>query len=163
MNENELLDWDSEISSDSGEYIVLPEGDYPFTVKDVQRSSFKGSDKIPPCNKVSVNLVIDTEDGKAYCTDNFYLVKKVEWKISAFFRAIGMKRKGEKVKMDWPGTVGNKGMAHFKPEKWKGDNSDRTSNRVDYYIDYDEAKFSGRDKEGFMNVSNGPDEGLPFN
>ena len=38
------LGWDDEIEKDSGEFILLPEGDYDFTVESFERSRHGGSE-----------------------------------------------------------------------------------------------------------------------
>ena len=50
-NQNMFLDWDDAIENDGQEFIVLPEGDYNFTVTDFERGRFPGGQKIPVCNK----------------------------------------------------------------------------------------------------------------
>lgn len=42
------LGWDDEITSDSGSFTLLEEGDYNFKVTAFQRARFPGSAKIPP-------------------------------------------------------------------------------------------------------------------
>ena len=60
-NSNGAIDWDDEVSSadagdnaQSDDIVVLPDGIYPCKVMKVERGSFKGSQKLPPCNKVKV-------------------------------------------------------------------------------------------------------------
>ena len=76
------LDWNDEIEKDS-DFTLLPEGDYDFTVESFERGRHPGSDKLPACNKAILKLHTKTEG-----------------MISAFFTAIGQKKKGEKVKMN---------------------------------------------------------------
>ena len=47
------LGWEDEIQQESS-YILLPEGDYRFTVEKFDRARHDGSKKIPPCNKAIV-------------------------------------------------------------------------------------------------------------
>ena len=42
------------------------------------------------------------------------LSKALNWKLSAFFRSIGQKKRGEKITMDWNKVLGAKGRAHIK-------------------------------------------------
>ena len=53
------LDWDCEITSEGGEFTLLPDGDYPFTVTKFERQRFDGSAKLPPCNKAELTLSVD--------------------------------------------------------------------------------------------------------
>ena len=47
MENNYTYDWDSEINNESSEFVLLPEGDYDFTVEKFERGTFDGSDKLP--------------------------------------------------------------------------------------------------------------------
>ena len=38
-NNNMLMDWDDAIENDGQEFIILPEGDYIFTVVDFERAA----------------------------------------------------------------------------------------------------------------------------
>jgi len=137
--ENELFDWDSEIESDGQEYVTVQPGDYAFTVTKVERKQFKGSEKIPPCNMAVVSGTIDVPRGKATFRENLYLCRAYEWKLSGFFRCLGMKKHGEKLRMDFPGAVGKRGMAAFKPREYDG----KTYNQIERYYDYDPDRMKG--------------------
>jgi len=146
---DELLDWDSELENDGQQYVIVPPGDYTFTVTDVERGNFNGSDKLPPCKMVTIKGTIDTDLGNATFQENLYLVRKQEWKLSAFFRCIGMKKHGEKLRMEWSKVPGSRGKAKFKNELYKGN----TYNRIDQFYDYEEST-------GFKPVQN--DDELPW-
>ena len=80
-NSNGAIDWDDEVSSadagdnaQSDDIVVLPDGIYPCKVMKVERGSFKGSQKLPPCNKVKVGVIIDGGDaGPGWSDHNFYM------------------------------------------------------------------------------------------
>ena len=143
MDNNETFDWGSEIEVDGQEFVTIEPGDYIFTVTGVERKQFKGSDKIPPCNQVVVKMEVETQKGKANVFENLYLAKVNEWRLSAFFRCLGMKKHGEKLKMDFPGAVGRKGYATFGTRKYNGE----YYNTLVKYYDYDPAKINGGFKE----------------
>ena len=146
---DELLDWDSELENDGQQYVIVPPGDYTFTVTDVERANYNGSDKLPPCKMVTIKGTIDTDLGDATFQENLYLVRKQEWKLSAFFRSIGMKKHGEKLRMEWGKVPGARGKAKFKNDTYKGN----VYNKIDQFYDYDEST-------GFKPVQN--DEELPW-
>lgn len=50
-NQNAAMDWDDAIENDGREFIILPEGDYNFTVTGFERGRFPGSAKMSACNK----------------------------------------------------------------------------------------------------------------
>ena len=148
--ENELFDWDSEIESDGQEYVTVTPGDYAFTVTKVERQQFKGSDKIPECQMALVSGTIDVPKGTATFRERLYLCKSFEWKLSGFFRCLGMKKHGEKLRMNFPGAVGKRGLAKFGIREYNG----QTYNQIEQYYDYDPAKL-----EGFTKVV---DDNLPW-
>lgn len=102
------LDWDGVIDQDS-EFIILQPGDYDFVVKGVSRSRFNGSEKMPACNQVTVDIAIDYNGQEVIIKHNLLLHSKLMGLLSAFFRGIGQKKKGESVRMNWqvvPGSTG---------------------------------------------------------
>lgn len=137
--ENELFDWDSEIESDGQELVTVQPGDYAFTVTKVERKQFQGSDKIPACNMALVSGTIDVPKGTATFRERLYLCSSFEWKLSGFFRCLGMKKHGEKLRMNFPGAVGKKGMAKFGVREYNG----QTYNQIEQYYDYDPDKLKG--------------------
>ena len=159
-NQNMFLDWDDAIENDGQEYVVLPEGDYNFTVTAFERGRFPGGPKIPACNKASLTLQVTTDKGVALCFTDLLLYKTMEWRLSAFFRCIGKKKKGERLVMDWNRIIGCQGRAHFKPRNYTDRNgNERQANEVDRFYDYDEKNIS---EDDFLKVPEGSDEELPF-
>lgn len=137
--EDGILGWDDEISEDGGgQYVLLEEGDYNFTVTGFERGRFTGSAKTPACNKAVLTLTVDTAEGQASCKYDLILYKSLEWKLSAFFRAIGQKRPGESLRMDWSKVEGSQGRAHFAPRSYTGkDGKEHQCNDVQRFYDYD--------------------------
>ena len=154
---NEVLDWDGVLENDGSEFVVLPEGDYIFEVTNMERGSFPGSEKMCACPKATITLKItDAEHGTVNVFDDLILHKKMEWKLSQFFRAIGMKKKGERLVMDWNKVVGGTGRVHIIVNKYTAkDGSQRENNKVAKYYDYDGDAM-------FMTVPEGSADELPF-
>ncbi len=165
MNENYknpqdgCMDWDDAIENDGQEFIILPEGDYNFTVTDFERGRFPGGPKVPACNKAALTLQVKTKDGIAMIRTDLLLYRSLEWRISAFFRCIGQKKHGERLVMNWNKVVGSKGRAHFKPRTYTKDGEERQANDVDRFYDYDEKNFPTEDD--WMTVPDGAED-LPF-
>ncbi len=134
---NEVLDWDSEIEDDgSGEFTVLEPGEYSFTVAELNRKNYNGSDKLPPCHQAE--LWLECTDGMgnvARVKDNIYLVKSIEWKISQLMRCIGQKQHGQRVKPDWSKVEGAHGRVRLKKEEYEYQGKKRTRNAVERYLD----------------------------
>jgi len=131
---NELdheLGWEDEIQKDSGFYQVLPEGDYTFAVKRFERARHGGSEKMPACNKAVLTLAVSNEEASGEVQTNLFLYSKFEWKLCQFFTAIGQRRHGEAVRMNWSAVPGATGRCHVGVRKWTGnDGKEREGNEV---------------------------------
>ena len=113
------IGWDDEIQKDS-DYVILPEGDYDFVVESYERARHPGSDKLPACNKAIVKLRIDSKYGTVSINHQLFLHTNTEGMLSAFFTAIGQKKKGEKLRMNWNLIPGSTGRAKVGPKEYKG-------------------------------------------
>lgn len=140
-NDNGAIGWDDEVSaSDAGknqqndDLVVLPKGTYPCTVMKVERGSFKGSKKLPPCNKVKVGIVIDGGDaGRGWADHNFYMHTSTLWKIYQFLEAVGLRKKGDTTAGRIPWEKVEKGMTcrcEIHPREFDG----REYNEVDKWL-----------------------------
>ena len=146
MNEHETsgipMEWNDTIDQDGPGYILLPEGNYTFTVTDFQRGRFPGSARIPACNKAQISAAVDTPDGRATVKFDLILCRSLEWKLAAFFRCIGQKKPGEPLRMDWTKVPGSRGRAHFRPRSYTdGSGEERQVNDIDRFLDYDPEWF----------------------
>ncbi|MDT2173231.1 hypothetical protein P7H02_20090, partial [Paenibacillus larvae] len=56
------LGWDDTIEKDGGEFVLLPEGDYNFTVTKFERGRFAGSAKMPACNQAKLELMVHSSE-----------------------------------------------------------------------------------------------------
>ena len=133
----ETYDWDDSINGDSNVSTPLPEGDYVFTVVSFERGRHQGSDKLPPCNKAIIKLRVGEAQDAVTIQTYLYLCKRMEWALAAFFRCIGQKKRGERIRMDWSSVVGSKGRAHLKPRTYTDGSKTRTLTEVDKFLDYD--------------------------
>ena len=106
-NEREL-NWDDTIEKDS-QFILLPGGDYDFTVESFDRGRHPGSEKMPPCNMAILKIRISTSRREVIITHRLFLHSRSEGRLSEFFTSIGQKKKGEALRMNWstvPGSTG---------------------------------------------------------
>jgi hypothetical protein len=131
--------WDDIIEKDSN-FVILPEGDYDFTVTKFERGRFNGSAKMPACNQAKVELTIRSDQGEVIIIHTLLLHTKTEGLLSNFFAGIGQKRKGEKLKMNWQTVVGSRGRLKLYIDKYKKDNDspEYTSNKVRSFYPYEE-------------------------
>ena len=130
------LGWEDEISKES-EFVLLPEGDYDFTVVNFSRGRFAGSAKLPACNKAELKIEVrDNKCNKATINHDLYLHTKTEGLLSAFFIAIGQKKHGEPLKMNWNAVVGAQGRCKVVIDTWTGnDGSQRQNNKISKFYE----------------------------
>lgn len=113
------------------EYVLLAPGEYEFTVDSVDFGDYNGSDKIPACGKVTVNIHVDTDKGRAFLNNNFYVCKEAAGMIAAFFKCIGMIKEGQKTfSPDWDHIKGKKGIVKTSQREYKGN----MYNQVDRFV-----------------------------
>lgn len=138
------LGWDDEIQQESS-FILLPEGDYRFTVEKFDRARHNGSDKIPPCNKAILHFRVFSPDGSSVLLqENLFLHTKMEWKLSEFFASIGMKQKGQAARMNWQEVNGKSGICHVKIRNYdKKDGGVGQANKIEkWYPSYDQPQLA---------------------
>jgi len=127
--------WDDEIEKDS-DFVIIPEGDYTFTVSGFERGRHEGSEKLPPCPKAIVKLRVDMPDGTTQeLTHNLFLHSKCEGLLSAFFVGIGQKKHGEKLRMNWNNIIGARGRCKINVRHWKNDKGEGDSNDIKKFYD----------------------------
>ena len=130
------LNWDDEISQES-EFTTLPAGDYDFEVIKFERSRSKGSDSVPPSNLAVLDIKISNGKDSTNVKEYLVLHSKMEWKLSAFFRAIGQKKPGEPVRMNWNAVTGAKGRCKVTVSEYTNDKGEkRTKKKKKKFYDY---------------------------
>ena len=141
MNEMDReLGWDDEIQNDSN-FIELPEGDYDFIIDHYERARHAGSDKIPPCNKAIVFFRVTGPNGQEITIQSSYILHtRMEWKLSELFCGVGLKKKGEKLNMNWAALPGLKGRAQISLDADPKDPS-KKYNHIKKIYPFEEKKF----------------------
>lgn len=118
------LGWDDTIQQDSADFILLPEGLYSFVVKGFERGRHmpnpQNPGKLPACNKATVSIGVTTAEGEAVLKHNLFLHSSTEGMLSAFFGAIGLKKKGEPLKMNWQTIIGSRGVCKVGIRTYNG-------------------------------------------
>lgn len=107
--EGRELTWDDTITNDGQDFEPIPEGDYDFIIEKFERSRSKGEGKLPACNMAVVYFTITDRDRTVTIRENYILHSSLEWKLSELFCGIGLKKKGEELRMNWnmvPGATG---------------------------------------------------------
>ena len=144
MNDNQSAgreyNWDDEISQDSAEFALLPEGEYEFSVTGFERGRYPGGAKLPSCPKATVSLRFEGVEGVAVIKHNFFLHSKCEGLLCAFFTCLGMRKRGEPLRMDWPGTIGRTGRAKITVRSYTGnDGREYQTNDVKQFLEPENA------------------------
>lgn len=137
------LEWNDTIEKDS-DFIILPEGDYSFTVESFERGRHNGSDKLPPCNKAVLMIKITAPEGETTIKHNLFLHTKTEGMLSAFFSSIGQKKKGEKLAMNWNTVTGATGRCMVGIHEFTGDdgNTKKYNQIIRFYPKEDAKTFT---------------------
>ncbi|MCL2136836.1 MAG: hypothetical protein FWH40_04860 [Coriobacteriia bacterium] len=101
------------LTQDPSDREALPSGVYEFTARSFERTRSS-------TGKPMVKLLLDVSnpsgpDQAVYC----YLVisQSTEWKLSQFFLAIGLKRPGEAVTVNWNDVPGKGGLLELELEQ----------------------------------------------
>ena len=142
------MSWDDELDANEAveqekenDFVLLPEGEYQFTVKKLEREYYtaKPDSKIPSCPKAVVHLLIRTDDGEAaYFRENLFLHQGNTWQLFQFFTCLGLRKHGDGTKkMPWDSVEGSTGRASIKQRKWKDTKSgeEKTFNCVKKWLD----------------------------
>lgn len=128
------LQWDDQIVKDGPDFILLPEGDYPFTITKFERGRHQGSTNLPACPKAMLEVTVHSDKGDVKIKHNLFLHSKAEGFLSRFFTSIGQKKEGEPLRMNWQTVIGSKGYLRLKIDTYqKTDGSQGQSNKVDSF------------------------------
>lgn len=107
MTHGNWLERDAVINEDVRRPDYLEPGRYRATVKTVTWGIHSPTYKIPKCEKAVVRLAIPDEIGEEVTLSaELYLHSCMEWKLSEFFRSVGLKDYGEDFRMDWDAVPG---------------------------------------------------------
>lgn len=141
------LGWDDEITQDSAGFVQLTPGDYQFTVTNFERARHtpdpqNKNAKLPACNKAIITLQIETAEGMTQLTHNLFLHTTTEGMLSAFFGAIGQKKHGEPLRMNWNTVIGAKGVARINKRKGTGQYADKEYDNIKSMIYADEVDWT---------------------
>lgn len=136
------MDWEESLdeSMDKSGFVVLPPGNYPFTIKGFARKRSKGSEKIPPSPMAEVEVEVKNPDTGDSVTMRHFLVlhTKLAWKLAEFFRSIGARKHGESYVMDWSKVPGSTGICKVAGRRWQAkDGTWKDGNEIDRFMDPD--------------------------
>ena len=141
------MSWDDELDANEAveqqkenDFIVLPDGEYEFTIKKFEKDQYvaKPDAKIPSCPVAKLQLLIKTEDGEAaYFRESLFLHAGNKWQLFQFFTCLGLRKHGDGTKkMPWDSVEGATGRALIGKRKYKAsDGEEKTTNTVKKWLD----------------------------
>lgn len=136
-----VFEWEDIIENDGPKFTLLPEGDYDFKVLSFERARHPGSPNLPPCNKAIVHIEIDSPEGRRVINSNLFLHSKCEGILCSFFSAIGQRKRGEQLRMNWNTVPGSTGRCKVGIYTWiKKDGSEGRSNEIKYFYEAQDAE-----------------------
>ena len=115
--EDRELEFDDVITNDGEPFEPLEPGDYQFKIINYERSQYEPSanSSIPRCKMATVHFEIIVPGGETReLKENYHMHTKMEWKLSQLFASVGLKKKGEPLRMDWNALPGLTGKCKIK-------------------------------------------------
>lgn len=143
------LGWDDEIEK-GADYVLLPEGEYDFTIESFERGRFEGSDKAPACPRAELKVKVETSEGMCMMNESLLLYDRMQWKLAEFFLSIGAEEVNGKVKMNWNIVPRATGRAIIEQRADRKDPNKKCLDAADELLKFenDEAtKLNGRYSE----------------
>lgn len=136
------IGWDDVIEKDGPDFVLLPDGEYPFRVTKLERARFQGSAKLPPCNMAILTITVDGgEKGASIVTHRLYLHTKTEGLLCSFFESIGQRKHGEPLRPRWGDVTGSTGHCRLGIHEFtKKDGSAGRSNKIVRFLPPPEPK-----------------------
>lgn len=128
--------WDDEVTvSTTGDYTVLPEGDYDYTVVNFERSNTQGSAKMTSSPMAVLTLACAGPQGTGNVRANLILNDKTSWKIYEFFKSCGLIPQTtdttDTIRFPWSRVPGARGRCHLAIRKYIGnDGQEHETNDV---------------------------------
>ena len=108
------LSWESEISKESS-FEVFPDGVYKYTVTNLEKDEFPGSEKMEACPIAHLTIKVENEGGNSgEIKAGLFLHTKTEWKLSEFFISNGQKKEGKPFRPDWNNVIGLTGYCELE-------------------------------------------------
>lgn len=140
VTEGSELGWDDTIKNDGQDFEPLPEGDYDVTVERFERSRSKGEGTLPPCNMAIVYFIVHGHGRDITVRENYVLHKKLEWKLSELFCGVGLKKRGEELRMNWQMLPGRRARAKVGLKPGMKDPT-KMYNYIDKLYEYQPPKY----------------------
>ncbi|KRN88171.1 hypothetical protein [Ligilactobacillus acidipiscis] len=136
-NNNEVIGWGESFTAEESEFTLISAGNYPFTVKEMDRKIYDGSGKIPNGTPYAeVKCEVTGPEGTTTISERLYLLKRMQWKLTQFFQSIGQGVViGQPFQPNWSTVVGSKGMAEIEVNSYNDkDGNPKKNNRIKNFL-----------------------------
>ena len=144
------LDWDSEISYETPDFVTLPAGVYPFTITKLERKRYDGSKReggLPSCPMAEITVEARGKEGVSSFNQRLFLHSRCEGILTGFFTCIGQRQKGDKLSMDWNKVEGSSGWAVLKVREFTSrQGNEMTTNDVAKWLSPDDYRIPKHDE-----------------
>jgi len=137
---------------DGGEYRLLPEGVYPYTVIGYNRTRYeKSGGKIPlNCWGIEMTLLVGNQGETTSIKKTFWLTDSLRWTVARFLRSCGMRKQGEALNFKLLETAKNraaKGKVKITNRQGTGKYAAKTYNEIKEFLLPDEANKQAADED----------------
>ena len=129
------LGWDDVIENDGPQYELLPEGEYDFVVTGFERKRYAGGAKLPACPMAELKILVTAPDNKQTIVNHrLYLHTRTEGLVCAFFTAIGERKHGEKLRMNWAHVIDGRGRCKLGIREGTGKYEGQQYNEIKQFL-----------------------------
>lgn len=151
-NNNEVIGWGDSFTAEESEFTLISPGNYPFTVKEMERKIYDGSGKIPNGTPYAeVKCEVTGPEGTTSIIERLYLLKRMQWKLTQFFQSIGQPVVvGQPFQPNWNAVVNAKGMAEVEVNTYKKDGEEKKNNRIKNFLKPGEGKPEGSPQQSYQ-------------
>lgn len=125
--ESEVIEFGAEVVAEVKEFVLLPEGVYPFTISNVEKKFYepKPTSKLPACPMAEITLDIDGgAHGNTKLIHRLFWHSSTMWKVSELFIGVGIAKKGESFKADPDMLIGKTGKCEIAQQSYTKSNGD---------------------------------------
>ena len=147
--QDQVYTWDQPAINNvqENDFVLLPPGDYPFTVIKFERGRYepKPDGKLPACPQAIISCKVEGGAiGETVIKHNLYLHSKCQGIIAQFFKGIGLRKSGEPLVMAWNQVVGKQGRCKIAHRLGSDGN---TYNELKRILDPVDSSHSAPDSE----------------
>ena len=132
--EIDIIDWDGVVENDGESFDLLPDGDeVALVVTEVEKGHKK--DGTTPQVRIRFSAASVNGHGRTCITDYIGMTRKMEWKLAELFRALGLRKHGDKTKLRWD-LEGMTARATVTVDSYTGrDGEKKQVNKIKRYLD----------------------------